>query len=143
MYDYGAGVNPSISDLERRIAELQGFSMQQPTRTVSIWDMIDAEIQPLTEAQKAKLAEHPDYIKHQTRIMSVLNAEFIQLMKPYVEKNRDGYAALQEQLKFIRDNKTQVITETNAELELLKRFQESAKTNPSITWEEFVKSITK
>lgn len=141
--DYLNGLSTQgLSDLERQLSELRGGGISQPTRRLSLWDMIDAEIQPLTETQKTKLAENPEYIKIQNRLNAIMNIEFIQMMKPYIERNREGAIILQEQLNFIRENKNKVIVETNAELEVLKRFQEAAKTNPSITWDEFVKSIS-
>ena len=45
-----------------------------------------------------------------------------------------------KQLKIVKQLKSNIINETNREMEMFKRFKDFSKLNPGITYEEFIKA---
>jgi len=133
---------------EERLARLQkelgafqtNRHLQRPSEP-SIWDSIDAEINPLSIDQRTRLMSDPKYMELQEELKNILNDEFIKFMKPYVENTPAGREILKKQLDYVKSVKGRVISETNQEMELFRKFQELVKTNPALTWEEFIKTL--
>ena len=138
---YGETPNQRLERLSREMAMFQGTSGQARQSEFSLWDNIDLEISPLSFDQRNRLMTDPEYIKLQEGVKEILNNEFLKFMKPYVENNPTGRELLQKQLEYIKATKGKVISETNKEMELFRKFQEIVKDNPGLTWEEFLKTI--
>jgi hypothetical protein len=43
-------------------------------------------------------------------------------------------------LKIIKKLKSKIIDDTNREMEMFKKFKEFSKTNPTVTYDEFIKA---
>lgn len=111
---------------------------QQPT-TQGIWDAIDAEIAPLTQEQQNMLLSNQDYVNNYNALQSMVQAEVLNLVKGKIEASEDGKHLLEEQLKLVKLLKSKIVEVTNKEMELFKAFKEASKTNPNLTYEEFLK----
>lgn len=111
---------------------------QQPT-TQGIWDAIDAEIAPLTQEQQNMLLSNQDYVNNYNALQSMVQAEVLNLVRGKIEANEDGKHLLEEQLKLVKLLKSKIVEVTNKEMELFKAFKEASKTNPNLTYEEFLK----
>lgn len=111
---------------------------QQPT-TQGIWDAIDAEIAPLTQEQQNMLLSNQDYVNNYNALQSMVQAEILNLVREKIEASEDGKHLLEEQLKLVKLLKSKIVEVTNKEMELFKAFKEASKTNPNLTYEEFLK----
>lgn len=111
---------------------------QQPT-TQGIWDAIDAEIAPLTQEQQNMLLNNQDYVNNYNALQSMVQAEVLNLVRGKIEASEDGKHLLEEQLKLVKLLKSKIVEVTNKEMELFKAFKEASKTNPNLTYEEFLK----
>lgn len=111
---------------------------QQPT-TQGIWDTIDAEIAPLTQEQQNMLLNNQDYVNNYNALQSMVQAEVLNLVRGKIEASEDGKHLLEEQLKLVKLLKSKIVEVTNKEMELFKAFKEASKTNPNLTYEEFLK----
>ena len=111
---------------------------QQPT-TQGIWDAIDAEIAPLTQEQQNMLLSNQDYVNNYNALQSMVQAEVLNLVRGKIEASEDGKHLLEEQLKLVKLLKSKIVEVTNKEMELFKAFKEASKTNPNLTYEEFLK----
>lgn len=111
---------------------------QQPT-TQRIWDAIDAEIAPLTQEQQNMLLSNQDYVNNYNALQSMVQAEVLNLVRGKIEASEDGKHLLEEQLKLVKLLKSKIVEVTNKEMELFKAFKEASKTNPNLTYEEFLK----
>lgn len=116
--------------------------IQQPTQIVKfIWDDIDKEIEPMTEEQKNKLMNNDNYRENYNKLQSMVNVEILNLVKSKIESTQEGKELLENQLKLVRKLKSNIIEESNREMDLFKRFKEYSKNNPNVTYEEFIKDI--
>lgn len=57
---------------------------------------------------------------------------------PLLYPSEDGKHLLEEQLKLVKLLKSKIVEVTNKEMELFKAFKEASKTNPNLTYEEFL-----
>lgn len=111
---------------------------QQPV-TQGIWDAIDAEIAPLTQEQQSMLLTNQDYVNNYNALQSMVQAEVLNLVRGKIEASAEGKHLLEEQLKLVKLLKSKIVEVTNKEMELFKAFKEASKTNPNLTYEEFLK----
>lgn len=111
----------------------------QQVPTQGIWDAIDAEIAPLTQEQQNMLLSNQDYVNNYNALQSMVQAEVLNLVKGKIEASEDGKHLLEEQLKLVKLLKSKIVEVTNKEMELFKAFKEASKTNPNLTYEEFLK----
>lgn len=118
----------------------QAQSVQQPVPQRMIWDEIDAEINPMTDEQKARMLQDEDYVDTYTKIQGMVQAEILNLVKGRIEANPEGKELLQRQLKIVKKLKGKIIQETNREMEMFRKFREFSKTHPEVTYEEFIKA---
>lgn len=117
----------------------QTQSIQQPVQKL-IWDEVDAEIAPMSDEQKSMLLQDEDYVETYTKIQSMVQNEILNLVKGRIENIPEGKELLQSQLKIVKKLKGKIIQETNKEMEMFRKFREFSKTNPEITYEEFIKT---
>ena len=128
-------------DLRRQTLEsMKQLNTQAIPQTV-IWNEIDAEIKVLSPAQIQKLFENEDYVKTYSRIQELVNAEILNLVKPRIESTPEGRQLLQEQLNLVRKMKPKIVEDSNREVELFRRFREFSKTNPDVTYDDFLKQM--
>lgn len=106
---------------------------------VSLWTKIDNEINSLTDSQKQKLFGKPEYIELNNQIQIKVQGELLNLVKSKVESDEEGKDLLKSLLDTIKKQKREIIEESNKELELFNKFKEFSKSNPDITYEQFIK----
>lgn len=116
-----------------------GTTQNQQVVTQGIWDAIDAEIAPLTQEQQNMLLSNQDYVNNYNALQSMVQAEVLNLVRGKIEASEDGKHLLEKQLKLVKLLKSKIVEVTNKEMELFKAFKEASKTNPNLTYEEFLK----
>ena len=139
----GYNIEEQLRQLELRRQSLESMKQlntQAIPQTV-IWNQIDAEIKVLSPAQIQKLFENEEYIKVYTRIQELVNAEILNLVKYKIESSTEGNQLLRNQLDILKKLKTRILEDTDREVALFKQFKEFSKTNPNVTYDEFLKAI--
>lgn len=137
----------SLDDIDMQIQRMEAYrkKLQQlkntPVPQKLIWDEIDAEISPMSEEQRARLFGDEDYVNVYTKLQSMVQAEILNLVKGRIESHPEGKELLEHQLKLVKRLKGKIIDDTNREMELFKKFKEFSRTNPGVTYEEFIKQI--
>lgn len=131
-------VNQQLQLLEQYKAKM--IELQQMTNKHSLWGQIDEEVNALNDFQRAKLLENKDYLENYNNIQALVQKEILNLVKPKIETSNDGKVLLQKQLELVKTLKKDIIAETNIEMDLFNKFREFSKTNPNITYDEFIKT---
>lgn len=121
-----------------KIKQLQNNNTQTPAKL--IWDDVDAEINPMTEEQRARLFQNEDYVNNYNEIQALVQMEILNLVKGRIESTERGRELLNSQLKIVKKLKSKIIDDTNREMDLFRRFKEFTKNNPNVTYEEFIKT---
>lgn len=128
----------AVAAANNGVVQNQQVIPQQPVNQ-GIWDAIDAEIAPLTQEQQNMLLSNQDYVNNYNALQSMVQAEVLNLVRGKIEASADGKHLLEEQLKLVKLLKSKIVEVTNKEMELFKAFKEASKTNPNLTYEEFLK----
>ena len=139
----------SLEDLDMQIQRMEAYrnkirqlqntnKPQMPAKL--IWDEIDAEVNPMTDEQKARLFQNEDYCSNYNEIQGLVQMEILNLVKGRIESTERGRELLNNQLKIVKKLKTKIIDDTNKEMEMFMKFKEFSKSNPTVTYEEFIKS---
>ena len=128
----------AVAAANNGVVQNQQVVPQQPVNQ-GIWDAIDAEIAPLTQEQQNMLLNNQDYVNNYNTLQSMVQAEVLNLVRGKIEASEDGKHLLEEQLKLVKLLKSKIVEVTNKEMELFKAFKEASKTNPNLTYEEFLK----
>lgn len=131
--------NSILSYFNLDVYVLSSQPIQQPVQRL-IWDEVDAEITPMTDEQKAMLLQDENYVDTYTKIQTMVQNEILNLVKSRIESTPEGKELLQNQLKIVKKLKGRIIQETNKEMEVFRKFREFSKTNPEVTYEEFIKA---
>ena len=141
----GYNIEEQLRQLELRRQSLESLKQLNPQAMPNssiIWNEIDSEVKVLSNEQLQKLFENDDYVRIYSRIQELVNAEILNLVKPRIESSPEGKQLLQEQLNIVRRMKPKIVEDSNREVELFRRFREFSKTNPDVTYDEFLKQMT-
>lgn len=128
----------AVAAANNGVVQNQQVIPQQPVNQ-GIWDAIDAEIAPLTQEQQNMLLTNQDYVTNYNALQNMVQAEVLNLVRGKIEASEEGKHLLEEQLKLVKLLKSKIVEVTNKEMELFKAFKEASKTNPTLTYEEFLK----
>ena len=133
---------------DNRLAELQQMQqaleqqkqqlMQRPQENVSqspVWDEIERLTAELTDKEFAFISENEEFVKSQNKIAEGLQAEYMRLMRPMVERSHKGL--LDEHLVLLRRLKKDASKEIDKQMDLL---QEYVTKHPDIPFAEFLKT---
>ena len=141
----GFNIEEQLRQLEARKQALESMKQLNPQAMPNssiLWNEIDNEVKVLSNEQLQKLFENEDYVRIYTRIEELVSAEILNLVKGRIESTSEGKQLLQEQLNLVRKMKPKIVEDSNREVELFRRFREFSKTNPDITYEEFLKQLS-
>lgn len=140
----GYNIEEQLRQLELRKQSLESLKQLNPQAMPNssiIWNEIDSEVKVLSNEQLQKLFENDDYVRIYSRIQELVNAEILNLVKPRIESSPEGKQLLQEQLNIVRRMKPKIVEDSNREVELFRRFREFSKTNPDVTYDDFLKQM--
>ena len=147
------GSDPLLTsaNYDNRLAELQQMQqaleqqkqqlMQRPQENVSqspVWDEIERLTAELTDKEFAFISENEEFVKSQNKIAEALQAEYMRMMRPMVERSHKGL--LDEHLVLLRRLKKDASKEIDKQMELL---QEYVTKHPDIPFAEFLKTKRK
>jgi hypothetical protein len=140
----GYNIEEQLRQLELRRQSLESLKQLNPQAMPNssiIWNEIDSEVKVLSNEQLQKLFENEDYVRIYSRIQELVNTEILNLVKPRIESSPEGKQLLQEQLSIVRRMKPKIVEDSNREVELFRRFREFSKTNPDVTYDDFLKQM--
>lgn len=129
----------NMENYRNKLQQLKALQAQQ-TPVKLIWDDIDAEVRPMSDEQKKRMFDNAEYVEVYTKINEMVQTEILNLVKARIEGTPEGKELLSQQLRIVKKLKSDIINETNREMEMFKRFKEFSKLNPGVTYEEFIKA---
>ena len=113
--------NFSIPELEReqeamqqKIAEMKrNYRQSAQTTSSPVWDEIDRIMDSLTEKEFRFMQENEEFQQSSMEIQSILNREYMRIMRPIVEGTKDGKDALDKHLTLTKRLKKTVKDEAD------------------------------
>ena len=140
MFNAMQDIDTQLQMMEAYKSKLQQLKANQTSKRL-IWDDIDAELNPLSDAQRFKLYNDSNYAETSQRLQQLVQAELLNLVKEKVERSPEGKELLERQLKLAKELKIKIVEDTNREMELFKRFKEYSSSHPEVTYDEFLKTM--
>lgn len=124
-------------ELTSRLTALrqQQINLQpQPTRT-PVWDEIDKLTDALTDGQRAFLNANDEWRESSDRVATILNREYLRIMRPIVEQTKDGRDALDRHLTLLKRLKKTAMQEEEERTAMMNDYMAN---HSDMTWAEYV-----
>lgn len=131
----------ALKAYEEKLKNIRNRTIQGNTKIdPTIWEEIDNEINPLTNDQKNILFQNDGYIEINNKLQGMVQIELLALVRGKIENSEEGKKLLNSQLELVKKLKSNIIEESNKEMEIFKKFKEFSKSHSGVTYEEFIKS---
>lgn len=137
---------PSIDDKIEQLKQVQQQLEQQRQQmgnrpemakpSAPVWDEIDNVTNSLSEREFELINGNEEFQQSQQVIMSVLQREYMRIMRPIVESTKEGKDALEKHLTLVKRLKKSATDEANKNLELFNEYTEKYSDMP---YSEFLK----
>lgn len=140
----GDNAYPQVNDLDSQMRLLEEYKakltqLSQSKQSRCIWDEIDDEVNSLNDIQKQKLFANEEYANNANQLQAIVQNELLKLVKGKISTG-SGKTLLEHQLELVKKLKKNIIDDTNREMDMFNKFREYSKTNPNITYDEFIKT---
>lgn len=111
------------------VQQQQQLGQQPQAAQVSLWDSIDAEVEPLTNEQRQLLLSNEEYVNNYNALQNMVQVEVLNLVRAKIENSEEGRNLLTTQLKLVKSLKTGIVTE---EIEIINSIDNYDFTIPLI-----------
>lgn len=132
---------PQLEEEQKKIAErLEQLkhSRVQPARQpqAPVWDEIDAIVAGMSDQELDLLNANEEYQESSAAVQSILQREYLRIMRPIVESTKDGKDALDRHLTLIKRLRKSAKEAVNRKYSLMDEYLERYS---NIPFEEFMK----
>ena len=139
--DYSSEISMMEKELELRQAKLaqykQQVMQQQPQQSQTpVWDEIDSIIQGMTEKEYQIVSTNEEWMESNARIMGLIQAAQLQMLRPIIEQSKEGRDALDHHLTLTKRVKKSASMEVDSEL---NDFQEYKAKYSHMSYDEYQK----
>lgn len=129
----------SLEQRQQMLMQAKEQVVQQPEQQQSrtpIWDEITAIVSGLSDKEFDIVNSNEEFIESQNRIMAILQAKQLEIMRPIVEGSKEGSEALSAHLTLVKRLKKAASSEVDKEL---NDFQEYREKYSDIPYAEYLK----
>lgn len=133
-YDLGA-MEKEQDEMRQKIEQLRrgGYRSQQPQAPV--WDEIDRITTSLSDKEFRYLQNNPEFQESSATIQTLLQREYMRIMRPVVEGTKDGRDALERHLTLLKRLVKSVKDEADRKDALLNEYITKYS---NMTWKDFM-----
>lgn len=135
-------IDEKIEQLKQVQQQLEIQKQQMSSRpemvkaSAPVWDEIDKVTTSLSEREFELINGNEEFQQSQQVVMSILQREYMRIMRPIVENTKDGKDALDKHLTLVKRLKKSVTDENNKNLELFNEYTEKYS---DMTYSDFLK----
>ncbi len=110
---------------------------QQPAQSrTPVWDEIDSIVSNMTEKEISIIESNDEYIESQAKVVSILNSQYMKLMRPIVEESQEGKDALENHLTLVKRLRKMAASEVDKEVADFSDYKENYS---DIPYSEYLK----
>lgn len=136
--DYSSEISLMEKELEMKQARLAQYKqqmMQQPQQSQTpVWDEIDTIVQGMTEKEYQIVTSNEEWIESNAKIMGLIQAAQLQMLRPIIEQSKEGKDALDHHLTITKRVKKSASMEVDSEL---NDFQEYKTKYSHMSYDEY------
>lgn len=128
-----------VEQKKQMLKQMKGQMEQQqgqPQSKTPIWDEIDSITSKMKEKEFEIVANNAEFQESQNVIMSILQAKYMQMMRPVVEGCTEGKEALEKHLTLVKRLRKSASSEMDKEI---SDFQEYKEKYADIPYSEYLK----
>lgn len=126
---------------EQQIA--QQPTQQQPKSQSPVWDEVDALWDSMTDKEREIIASTEEFQESSNRITSILNEQYMAMMRPVVEQSQAGKDALDNHLTMLKRLRKSAQKEADAELDDFKEYKEKYSDMPYAEYQKMKREQSK
>ena len=128
---------------ERKKAMIQAKDQlnQQPMKShTPVWDEIENVISGMTDKEFELVTGNEEFVESQNIIMSILQAKYMQMMRPMVEGSREGKDALDKHLTLVKRLRKAAASEVDKEINDFQEYKEKYSDMPYTEYQKMKRS---
>lgn len=110
--------------------------VQQQVSKAPVWDEIDSIIQGLSDEEYELVTHNEEFIESSNNIASILQAAYMEMMRPLVEGSEKGKTALDSHLTLVKRLKKAANSEVSKKM---SDFQEYTEKYADMTYADYLK----
>lgn len=122
----------ALMQMKEQMTNVQNENKNNQTPT---WDEIDNITQTMSDKEFDIVSNNEEFIESQNRIMNILQAKYMQMMRPIVEGSKEGKDALDNHLTLIKRLKKSASKEVDQEINEFKEYKEKYS---NMTYQEYI-----
>ena len=108
--------------LEQQKQRLVSGQQQAQQSQCPVWDEIDKLVEDMSDSERAMMGNNEEYQKGEQIVMSILNREYMKIMRPIVENSQDGKKALETLYDLVKKIKKSASEEINKNMSLFNEY---------------------
>ena len=128
---------------ERKKAMIQAKDQlnQQPMKSQTpVWDEIENVISGMTDKEFELVTGNEEFVESKNIIMSILQAKYMQMMRPMVEGSREGKDALDKHLTLVKRLRKAAASEVDKEINDFQEYKEKYSDMPYTEYQKMKRS---
>lgn len=106
------------------IAQARNNIENPASSTTPVWDEIDKIVSEMSEAELSFITQSEDFKRSNQDVMNILQREQLRMMRPVVERCKDGKEALERHLSLVKRLKKESANESEKAMLLFKEYTE-------------------
>lgn len=111
--------------------------MEQPQQSrTPVWDEIDSITQELSDKEFQLISGNDEFVESQNAVMQILQAKYMQMMRPVVEGCQEGKDILERHLTLLKRLRKSASSEVDKEI---SDFQEYKEKYADMPYSEYLK----
>jgi len=122
--------------MQQKLEELKRNGYRQTQPQAPTWDEIDRIMSSLSDKETRYLQGNHEFVESSGAVMAVLQREYMRIMRPIVERTKDGKDALDKHLTLLKRLVKTAKDEADKKSSLMDEYMTKYS---HLTWQEFVK----
>lgn len=110
--------------LTARYEEMKQYSQPPQPPQSPIWDEIDSIVAGMSDSELDYLNHNEDYARSSAVIQGILQREYLNIMRPIVERTQDGKEALQKHLELVKNLRKSAKDAVNEKYSMLEDYMQ-------------------
>lgn len=121
--NFSRSIDEQLANIRQLEQQLSQYKQSQPSNATPLWDEIDSIVGGLSDSEKELLAADDEFNESNSVVLSVLQREYLRIMRPIVEASSDGKEALQSHLATVKRLAKKAKEQTAEELKEFREYK--------------------
>lgn len=129
----------ALQQMKHQIAQPQQVQQSQ----TPVWDEIDSITQGLGDKEFQIISNNDEFVESQNTIMQILQAKYMQMMRPVVEGSQEGKDALERHLTLLKRLRKSASSEVDKEISDFQEYKEKYADMPYSEYQKMKREKSK